>query len=157
MYEQQVQLGQRVPDFTLPTTSGENISLSQFRGKKVVIYFYPKDSTPACTQQACDFRDSSGYFAAKGAAVIGVSADDLKSHQKFADKHALPFPLLADTEKEVSRLFGVWQLKKMYGREFEGIVRSTFLIDEQGILIKEWRKVKVGGHVDEVLQAISES
>ncbi|RUT27687.1 thioredoxin-dependent thiol peroxidase [Paenibacillus zeisoli] len=157
MSEQQVQLGQQVPDFTLPSSSGEDISLSQFRGQKVIIYFYPKDSTPACTQQACDFRDSSSFFAAKGAAVIGISADDLKSHQKFAGKHSLPFPLLADTEKEVSRLFGVWQLKKMYGREFEGIVRSTFLIDEQGILVKEWRKVKVGGHVDEVLHAISET
>lgn len=159
MSDHQVQLGQPVPDFTLPSVGGEgdSVTLSQFRGTKVVIYFYPKDSTPACTQQACDFRDSSAYFASKGAAVIGISADSLKSHLKFADKHALPFPLLADENKEISRMFGVWQLKKMYGREFEGIVRSTFLINEEGILIQEWRKVKVGGHVEAVLQAVSAS
>ncbi|GIP23709.1 thioredoxin-dependent thiol peroxidase [Paenibacillus sp. J22TS3] len=159
MIDQQVQLGQPVPDFTLPSVGGEGdtVTLSQFRGSKVVIYFYPKDMTPACTQQACDFRDSATYFASKGAVIIGISGDELKSHVKFAGKHELPFPLLADTEHIVSRMFGVWQLKKMYGREFEGIVRSTFLINEEGILVKEWRKVRVRGHVDEVLQEVSGS
>lgn len=157
MSEQELKIGQAVPDFTLPSSTGEPVSLSSFRGKKVVIYFYPKDQTPACTQEACDFRDRSETFAAHGAVLLGISGDDLKSHGRFAAKHELPFPLLSDEDHEVSRSFGVWQLKKMYGREYEGIVRSTFLIDEGGRLLREWRKVKVNRHADDVLAAIKET
>lgn len=152
-----IEIGQAVPEFSLPAVGGEEIKLSDYRGKKLVIYFYPKDMTPGCTQQACDFRDSESYFATKNAAVIGISADDVKSHEKFGAKYDLPFPLLSDTEHSVSEAFGVWQLKKNFGKEYEGIVRSTFLIDEEGKLMREWRKVKVEGHVDEVLQAIDGS
>ncbi|WP_195576270.1 thioredoxin-dependent thiol peroxidase [Paenibacillus sp. 1001270B_150601_E10] len=151
---QQVEVGQAVPDFTLPGSNGEQVSLSQFRGQKVVIYFYPKDMTPGCTQEACDFRDYHGDFAKHNTVVLGISPDDLKRHGKFIVKHELPFTLLSDTEHEVADLFGVWQLKKMYGREFYGIVRSTFLIDEQGMLAHAWRSVKVKGHTDEVLAAV---
>ncbi|CAM4139945.1 thioredoxin-dependent thiol peroxidase [Saccharibacillus endophyticus] len=149
-----VQLNEKVQDFTLPAVGGQSISLSDYKGKKLVIYFYPKDMTPGCTQQACDFRDSESYFTTKNAAVIGISADDVKSHEKFGAKYELPFPLLSDTEHAVSEQFGVWQVKKNFGKEYEGIVRSTFLIDEEGTLVREWRKVKVAGHVDEVLQAL---
>jgi peroxiredoxin Q/BCP len=149
----EVAVGQPVPDFTLPASNGEEVSLSDFRGKKVVLYFYPKDMTPGCTTEACDFRDYHSQFADLGVAVLGVSPDDLKSHDKFAAKHNLPFLLLADTEHKVCEMFGVWKLKKNYGREYMGVERSTFLIDEEGKLAKEWRKVKVAGHVQEVLEA----
>ncbi|NMM52965.1 thioredoxin-dependent thiol peroxidase [Paenibacillus aquistagni] len=151
---QQIEIGQAVPDFTLPGSNGKQVSLSQYRGQKVVIYFYPKDMTPGCTQEACDFRDYHGDFAKYNAVVLGISPDDLKRHGKFVEKHELPFTLLSDTEHEVAELFGVWQLKKMYGREYYGIVRSTFLIDENGLLAKEWRSVKVKGHTEEVLAAV---
>lgn len=157
MSENVVQVGQEVPDFTLPSTSGEMISLSNFRGRKVVLYFYPKDQTPGCTKEACDFRDREAYFARHGVQLLGISGDSVASHGRFAAKHELPFPLLADEDHTVSRLFGVWQLKKLYGREFEGIVRSTFLIGEDGKLIREWRKVKVNGHADEVLEAAGQN
>ncbi|WCR25184.1 thioredoxin-dependent thiol peroxidase [Paenibacillus thiaminolyticus] len=152
----QVQLGQAVPDFTLPSSTGDNISLRDYAGKKVVLYFYPKDMTPGCTQEACDFRDYHGDFEKYNAVVLGISPDTVKSHEKFIEKHGLPFPLLADTEHAVANLFGVWQLKKMYGKEYYGIVRSTFLIDGEGKLAKEWRKVKVKGHTEEVLEAVRE-
>ncbi|CAM4465364.1 thioredoxin-dependent thiol peroxidase [Paenibacillus phoenicis] len=148
---QQVQIGQHVPDFQLPAANGEEISLSQFRGRKVVLYFYPKDSTPACTQEACDFRDLAQAYGEYGAVVLGISGDSVKSHARFAMKQGLNFPLLSDESHEVCRMFGVWQLKKMYGREYEGIVRSTFLIDEEGKLLREWRGVRVKGHAEEVL------
>lgn len=147
-------LGQGVPDFTLPASTGSDISLSDYRGRKVVLYFYPKDSTPGCTQESCDFRDYNPQITAAGAVILGVSPDDLKSHGKFADKHSLPFPLLADTEQKVCELFQVWKLKKMYGKEYMGVERSTFLIDEEGKLIREWRKVRVEGHAAEVLDAV---
>ncbi len=150
----QVQVGQAVPDFTLPASGGQDVRLSDCRGKKVVIYFYPKDMTPGCTQESCDFRDYHGDFATHNAVVLGISPDDLKSHAKFIEKHSLPFTLLSDTEHKVADLFGVWQLKKMYGREYYGIVRSTFLIDEEGKLAKEWRNVKVKEHTTEVLEAV---
>ncbi|KKO50861.1 thioredoxin-dependent thiol peroxidase [Paenibacillus sp. DMB20] len=146
--------GQAVPDFTLPASHGENVALSDFRGKKVVLYFYPKNMTPGCTDEACSFRDRHQELERAGAVVIGISPDPLKSHAKFIQKHGLPFLLLSDENHKVSELFGVWQLKKMFGREYEGVVRSTFLIDESGRLAKEWRKVKVAGHADEVLQAV---
>ncbi|CAM3556335.1 MULTISPECIES: thioredoxin-dependent thiol peroxidase [Saccharibacillus] len=151
-----LEVGQPVPEFSLPAVGGEEIKLGDYKGKKLVIYFYPKDMTPGCTQQACDFRDSESFFATKNAAVIGISADDVQSHEKFGAKYDLPFPLLADTDHAVSERFGVWQLKKNFGKEYEGIVRSTFLIDEEGRLVREWRKVKVEGHVDEVLRSIDE-
>lgn len=148
--------GQVVPDFTLPSSGGGTVALSDLRGAMVVIYFYPKDQTPACTQEACDFRDNAAEFANLGAKVIGISGDEIKSHDRFALKHGLAFPLLSDTEHKVCQMFGVWQLKKLYGREYEGIVRSTFLLDEEGKLIHEWRKVKVKSHVEEVLAAVRE-
>ncbi|WP_156337293.1 thioredoxin-dependent thiol peroxidase [Paenibacillus dakarensis] len=154
MTEAQVQMGKEVPDFTLPSSNGKPVSLSDFRGKKIVIYFYPKNMTPACTNEACFFRDNYGALQQEGAVVLGISPDSLKSHDKFIQKYDLPFLLLSDEDHTVSVLFGVWQLKKMYGREYEGIVRSTFLIDEEGKLVKEWRKVKVVGHVEEVLEAV---
>ncbi|EPY14801.1 peroxiredoxin Q/BCP [Paenibacillus sp. cl6col] len=152
----QVELGQVIPDFTLPASTGQDVKLSDYRGKKVVIYFYPKDMTPGCTQESCDFRDYHGDFEKHGVVVLGISPDPIKSHTKFIEKHSLPFTLLSDMEHEVADLFGVWQLKKMYGREYYGIVRSTFLIDEEGKLIKEWRSVKVKGHTNEVLEAVRE-
>lgn len=154
MTQNQVEIGNVVPDFTLPASNGENVSLNDFRGKKVVLYFYPKNMTPACTNEACGFRDNYRALQQEGAIVLGISTDPLKSHDKFIQKYDLPFLLLSDEEHVVSDLFGVWQLKKMYGREYEGIVRSTFLIDETGKLVREWRKVKVAGHVEEVLQAL---
>jgi peroxiredoxin Q/BCP len=149
-----VELGQVVADFTLPASDGTNFTLSAFRGKKVVIYFYPKDMTPGCTQESCDFRDFNGEFADENAVVIGISPDDLKSHDKFIQKHNLPFLLLADTEQKVCEKFGVWVEKSMYGKKYMGVERSTFLIDEQGTLAREWRKVKVNGHVSEVLASV---
>ncbi|NQX48835.1 thioredoxin-dependent thiol peroxidase [Paenibacillus tritici] len=149
-----ITIGQKVPDFTLPASTGEEIRLSQYLGKKVLLYFYPKNMTPACTQEACDFRDAHDTLAASGAVVLGISSDNLASHGKFITKHQLPFPLLSDEEHKVSELFGVWQQKKLYGKEFMGIVRSTFLIDEEGILRAEWRKVRVKGHVETALEQI---
>ncbi|GIO32104.1 MULTISPECIES: thioredoxin-dependent thiol peroxidase [Paenibacillus] len=147
-------IGQEVPDFTLPASSGEDVTLSGFRGRKVVLYFYPKDMTEACTKEACSFRDSHHILEAKGAVVLGVSPDPVKSHGKFTEKYGLPFLLLSDEDHRVSEMYGVWQLKKMYGREYMGIVRSTFLIDEEGKLLKEWRNVRVKGHTEDVLAAL---
>lgn len=149
-----MEIGQAAPDFTLPASNGESATLSDFLGKKVIVYFYPKDSTPACTQQACDFRDAYAALANKGAVVLGISPDPIKSHQRFIGKQELPFLLLSDTDHEVCELFDVWQLKKLYGKEYMGVVRSTFLIDEKGQLLREWRKVKVKGHVQQVLEAV---
>lgn len=152
----QVQVGQAVPDFTLPASTGKDVSLSNYKGKKVVIYFYPKDMTPGCTTESCDFRDYHGDYLKLNTEVIGISPDDLKSHDKFIAKHDLPFVLLSDEEKKVCELFDVWKLKKNFGKEYMGVERSTFLIDEEGKLAKEWRKVRVKGHVEEVLEAIKE-
>ncbi|WP_214825572.1 thioredoxin-dependent thiol peroxidase [Exiguobacterium algae] len=143
----------RAPTFTLPNQSGENISLEDYRGQHVVLYFYPRDSTPGCTTEACDFRDAMPKM--KGAVVIGISADSQKKHQNFIAENDLPFDLLVDEEHEVSELYGVWQLKKNYGKEYYGIVRSTFLINEEGEIVREWRNVKVNGHVEEVVEALS--
>ena len=128
--------------------------LSDLRGRKVALYFYPKDMTPGCTQEACDFRDRRAELQAAGAVVLGVSPDDVKSHGKFAAKYGLPFPLLADTGSEVATAYGVWQEKSMYGRTYLGVVRTQFLIDEHGRVAKIWPKVKVAGHGDEVLAAV---
>ncbi|WP_150271961.1 thioredoxin-dependent thiol peroxidase [Paenibacillus tepidiphilus] len=150
----QIQIGQSVPDFTLRAAAGGEITLSEYRGRKVLLYFYPKSMTPACTQEACEFRDAHDTIAAKDAVVFGISPDSPELQVKFAAKHSLPFPLLSDENHTVSELFGVWQLKKLYGREFMGIVRSTFLIDEEGKLAAAWRKIRVKGHVDAVLGEI---
>lgn len=152
-----VAIGQKVPNFTLPSSSGQEVSLSDYLGRKVILYFYPKNMTPACTQEACEFRDAHDQITALGAVVLGISPDPLASHLRFMEKNGLPFPLLSDEDHKVSEMFGVWQLKKLYGREFMGIVRSTFLIDEQGILVEEWRKVRVKGHVASTLAGISKS
>ncbi|SFF22405.1 peroxiredoxin Q/BCP [Paenibacillus catalpae] len=150
----QVQVGQAVPDFTLPASTGGNISLSDYKGKKLVIYFYPKDNTPGCTVESCDFRDYNGQFKSYNTEVIGISPDDLASHDTFISDFQLPFPLLADTEHGVSELFGVWKERTWNGETFMGIERSTFLIDENGVLAREWRSVSVDGHVLEVLEAV---
>ncbi|WP_310550665.1 thioredoxin-dependent thiol peroxidase [Paenibacillus glufosinatiresistens] len=142
-------IGDPAPDFALPAAGGETVRLSQFRGRKVLLYFYPKDSTPGCTQEACDFRDRYEAIADRNAVVLGISPDSPKSHARFAEKNSLPFPLLSDEDHRVSESYGVWQLKKLYGREFMGIVRSTFLIGEDGTVQKIWRKVKVKGHAED--------
>lgn len=149
----QVQLGRPVPDFALPASNGNIVALSDFRGKKVVLFFYPHDMTPTCTQEACDFRDSYGKFRELNAEVVGVSPDSVESHRKFIEKRQLPFLLLADEQLIVCKMFDVWRLKKLYGREYMGVQRSTFLIDEEGVLVKEWRNVKVKNHVDDVWKA----
>ena len=146
----------QAPTFTLPNAQGETISLEDYRGKKVVLYFYPKDSTPGCTTEACDFRDASQAFEENNTVILGVSADSQKRHQNFIAKYELPFQLLSDVEHEVCEQYGVWQLKKNYGKEYFGIVRSTFLIDESGEIVKEWRSVKVKDHVAEALQYVQE-
>jgi peroxiredoxin Q/BCP len=146
--------GKPVPDFTLPASDGSLFTLSAQEGQKVLLYFYPKDATPGCTDEACDFRDYNAQFGTHDTVVVGISPDPIQSHGKFIAKHELPFLLLSDEEHRVSESFGVWVMKKMYGREYMGVERSTFLIDEEGKLIREWRKVKVKGHVLEVLEAV---
>ncbi len=138
--------GSPAPDFTLPSDDGGDITLSALRGRKVVLYFYPKDDTPGCTVQACDFRDSLPLFEGVDALVLGVSADSLASHAKFRSKFELNFPLLSDGDHRVSEAYGVWKEKKRYGRSFMGIERSTFLIDETGVVADVWRNVKPEGH-----------
>ncbi len=142
------------PDFTLPCSSGEDVTLSSLRGKKVVLWFYPKDNTPGCTTEACAFRDLRSEFETEGAVLYGISKDSLRSHGNFVAKHSLGLPLLSDSELTVQNAFGVWVEKKNYGRTYMGTERSTFLIDEEGIVQRVWRKVRVKGHVDEVLSAV---
>lgn len=149
-----VMSGQAVPDFELPATGGQTISLAGLKGKNVVIYFYPKDNTPGCTLEGQDFRDQHAEFAKFNTVVLGVSRDNLGSHEKFKKEQNFSFDLLSDTDEVLSKLFDVIKLKNMYGKEVMGIERSTFVIDMQGVLRKEWRKVKVEGHVAEVLEAI---
>lgn len=145
----------KAPDFTAIDQNGEKIKLSSFKGKKnIVLYFYPKDMTPGCTTEACEFRDSLPQF--KGTEIIGVSADPVERHRKFIEKYELPFTLLSDSDKKVATLYGVWQEKSLYGKKFMGIVRSTFVIDKTGVIRKIFPKVKVKGHVAEVLEAIKE-
>lgn len=139
------------PDFTLESDNGETVTLSSFRGRKVVLYFYPKDDTPGCTTEACGFRDDHSQYLMKGAVVIGVSPDDSASHGKFRAKFGLPFYLLSDTDHTVAASYGAWGEKKMYGKTYEGILRSTFVIGEDGRIIKAFYKVKPEGHSAEVL------
>ena len=147
--------GAKAPDFSLPDGSGRTVSLKDFRGKKLVIYFYPKDDTPGCTTEACDFRDNLARVRKLGAEIVGVSADAVKSHAKFAAKFDLPFPLLSDPEKIMLKAYGVWQKKSFMGKTYMGIVRSTFVVDGRGVIVKTWPKVKVSGHVDEVMEVLS--
>jgi peroxiredoxin Q/BCP len=142
------------PDFSLPADDGRTIALRDLRGKKVVLYFYPKDDTPGCTKEACGFRDNLARARSKGAVVLGVSRDDVASHGKFRDKYGLTFPLLSDVTGEVTKAYGVWKEKTNYGRTYWGIERTTFLIDERGRISRVWPRVKVDGHVDEVLAAL---
>ncbi len=145
-----LKIGDSVPNFKGKTNQGD-WQLSDYLGKKVVIYFYPRDNTPGCTLEGKNFNENLPEFTDKNIIVVGVSNDSLEKHQKFIDKHHFNFPLIADEDKSISELFGVYQKKKFMGKEFMGIVRSTFLIDENGILQKEWRKVRVKGHIEEVL------
>jgi len=149
--------GERAPAFTLPAVPDGKVRLSQFKGEKnVVLYFYPRDNTPGCTTEACDFRDNMAAITRQDTVVLGVSKDSLTSHEKFAAKFDLPFPLLADEDQQVCEKYGVWVEKKNYGKTYMGIQRATFLIDKQGKIAAAWPKVKVAGHVDEVRAAIDE-
>ena len=149
-----INTGDTVPDFEIPATGEKTIRLSALKGKNVVIYFYPKDSTPGCTLEGQDFRDNIGEFSTRNTIILGVSRDSIKSHEKFKSKQAFPFDLLSDETEQLCELFDVIKEKNMYGKKVMGIERSTFLIDETGKLRNEWRKVKVKGHVNEVLEAV---
>ncbi|KYG26928.1 thioredoxin-dependent thiol peroxidase [Alkalihalobacillus trypoxylicola] len=152
-----IEIGKEAPAFKLPANNGEEVSLADFNGKKVVLYFYPKDMTPGCTTQACDFRDFSREFEQFNTVILGVSPDPINRHEKFIEKHQLPFLLLSDENHKVAEDYEVWKLKKNFGKEYMGIERSTFIIDEKGTLLKEWRKVRVKDHVNEVLNFIKEN
>lgn len=146
--------GSMAPDFTLPSDDAGEVTLSDFRGRKVVLYFYPKDDTSGCTTQACDLRDNLPGFSDMDAVVLGVSPDSVESHAKFRAKHDLNFPLLADEDQEVSQAYGVWKEKNMFGNKYMGIERSTFLIDEEGVVQEAWRRVRPKGHAEKVLKAL---
>jgi peroxiredoxin Q/BCP len=149
-------IGRPAPDFTLPSTTGEPISLKQFKGKKtVVLYFYPKDETPGCTREACDFRDHTEEFEAAKVVVLGVSTDPMESHLRFQAKQKLPFPLLSDEDAAVSKLYGVYKQKNLYGKKHLGIERTTFVIDRTGRVAQIWPKVKVDGHIQDVLDFVA--
>ncbi len=151
-----VTLDKPVPDFSAQATSGQEVNLATLAGTQLVIYFYPKDNTPGCTTQGQDFRDMHADFVAAHTLILGVSKDSLRTHENFKSKQSFPFELISDSDESLCRLFDVIKFKQMYGKEYEGIERSTFLIDKQGVLRREWRKVKVKGHVAEVLQAAQE-
>lgn len=148
-----IKVGNKAPAFKMPTSGGGSVALKDLKGKKVILYFYPKDDTPGCTKQACGFRDAMPDFSKAKAVVIGVSKDPVAKHDKFVAKYDLNFALGSDEDSDVCEKYEVWKEKNMYGRKYMGIERSTFLIDEDGRLVAEWRKVKVPGHVDEVLAA----
>lgn len=145
-------IGQKAPDFTGKDQNGNSVSLADFSGKKLVVYFYPKDNTPGCTAQACNLRDNYDLLLKKDYAVVGVSCDTEKKHQNFINKFNLPFPLIADTEQELVNLYGVWKEKNMYGKKFMGIVRTTFVIDEKGIIEEIIKKVDTKNHSDQILK-----
>jgi peroxiredoxin Q/BCP len=151
-----VDVGDEAPDFTLPVDDGSEVSLRDYRGRKVILYFYPKDNTPGCTTQACDLRDNLTVLNDQGAVVLGVSPDPLSSHAKFRGKFDLNFPLLSDEDHQVAEAYGVWKEKSMYGRTFWGIERSTFILDEEGVIQEAWRKVKPKGHAERVVDALGE-
>ena len=149
--------GVKAPDFTAKDQNGNKVKLSDLKGQKVVLYFYPKDDTPGCTKEACSFRDANDVYAEKGIKVLGVSTDDEKSHQKFISKYELPFDLLADTDKKIVEKYGVWGEKSMYGKKYMGTLRKTFLIGKDGKIVKIFDKVNVSEHADEVLKAFGEA
>jgi peroxiredoxin Q/BCP len=151
-----LKVGQKAPDFTVLNDDGQKTKLSELKGKKVVLYFYPKDDTPGCTVEACAFRDGIEEIKKRGAVVLGVSADSVESHKKFKNKFDLNFPLLADTDKQIIEAYGVWKEKSMYGKKYMGIERTTFVIDEQGKVAHIFPKVKVQEHYEEVLDALEE-
>ncbi|UAC48865.1 thioredoxin-dependent thiol peroxidase [Bacillus aquiflavi] len=151
-----VKVGDKALDFELPASNGESVKRSDFLGKNIILYFYPKDMTPGCTTEACDFRDRHESFSGLNTVILGVSPDPVERHHKFIEKHGLPFLLLADEDHQVAEAYGVWKLKKNFGKEYMGIERSTFIIDKNGKLVKEWRKVRVKGHVEEALQFIKD-
>ena len=148
--------GDKAPNFTARDQNGDQVKLSDYAGKRVVLYFYPKDDTPGCTKEACSFRDADDVYTKKGIKVFGVSTDNEKSHQKFISKFQLPFDLLADTDKDIVEKYGVWGEKSMYGKKYMGTHRKTFLIDEKGKIAKIFDKVNVSEHADEVLEAFGE-
>ena len=145
--------GDKIPDLTLAATGGKDIALTGFKGKPLVVYFYPKDNTPGCTQEGQDFRDVYKNFSKAGVAIVGVSRDSIKSHENFAEKYQFPFPLLSDPDEAACKAFDVIKEKSLYGRKYMGVDRSTFLFDKSGKLAREWRSVKVKGHAEEVLEA----
>ncbi|MEM6459006.1 MAG: thioredoxin-dependent thiol peroxidase [Planctomycetota bacterium] len=151
-----VETGRAAPAFTLPDQAGKKHKLADYKGRWVVLYFYPKDSTPGCTKEACGFRDAANELDDADAVVLGVSPDDTASHAKFAEKQALNFPLLADTGQKVCEKYGVWQEKSMYGKKYMGVVRTTYLIDPKGKVARRWDKVKVPKHTEAVLGALAE-
>ena len=151
-----IEEGERAPDFSLRADDGRTIKLSALRGRPVVVYFYPRDDTPGCTREACAFRDRQSEITQLGATVLGISPDDVDSHGKFRDKFDLNFPLLADPEHKVAEKYGAWREKNMYGKKVMGIQRSTFVIDAEGRVARQWRNVKVDGHDEQVLSALRE-
>ena len=150
-----LEVGDKAPAFKLPSTEGKDVSLSDLKGKVVILYFYPKDMTSGCTREACDFRDNWGALRKKGVEVYGVSKDSLESHARFRGKYALPFPLLSDPENEVAKAYGAYGKKVMYGKPVVGTIRSTFVIDEAGKIAAIWSKVRVDGHAQKVLDSLS--
>jgi peroxiredoxin Q/BCP len=150
-----IQEGKKAPEFALPSSEGGEVSLKDLRGKTVVLYFYPKDDTPGCTREACAFRDSQAALRKKGVVVLGVSGDSLASHERFKAKYKLNFPLLSDPDKAVAKRFGAWGEKVLYGKTTVGMIRSTFVIDGEGVVRKVFPRVKVDGHADKVLEAVS--
>ena len=145
----------KAPDFTLVDHAGKLVRLRDFRGKKVVLFFYVRDDTPGCTKEACSFRDGYRRLKARDVVLLGISPDPIESHKNFADKYDLPYPLLVDAKAEVAKRFGVWRKKNMYGRTYFGVIRSTFIINETGTVVKEYRRVKVDGHLDQILKDLS--
>ncbi len=149
-----VKLYGAAPNFTAQANGGRTISLADFRGSNIVLYFYPKDNTPGCTAEACDFRDNMARIISKGAIVIGISPDSIDSHEKFLQKYDLNFTIVSDVDAKICQLYGVWMEKSMYGRKYMGVARTTFLIDEQGIIQHIWENVKVKGHIEEVISTL---
>jgi peroxiredoxin Q/BCP len=147
-------IGDKAPDFNGVDQNGNKLTLNSFAGKNLIIYFYPKDDTPGCTAEACDLRDNYQMWLEKGYSVVGISPDSIESHQKFVVKYSLPFPLIADPEKEIIKAYGAWGLKKLYGREYEGLLRMTFVIDQQGVIAQIFNKVKTKEHTQQILKTL---
>ena len=150
-----LEIGQKAPDFKGFDQDGNEVKLGDFKGKKLILYFYPKDDTPGCTAESCDLRDNYEMWLSKGYEVLGVSPDDERSHRKFIDKYNLPFPLIADTSLNIIKAYGAWGTKKMYGKEYEGLLRTTFVIDENGIIAQFFTKVKTKEHTSQILEAMN--